>query len=301
MAGNQGTFAGLALMGAEDVPNDCGKWILHGQQGSGKSTLAATIAQLGKTLYVDLLGEKGIRSFQGAPWAGNIVVVRPTSITQLTDIYDALARGEGGFKCVVVDSLTSVQKMAMRFMLGHSETAAREIQKGTAPADQRTWGQTLDIMTDFATFWFDLADATRPNPLQVVLTSQTKLLEDEIAGEVTNRTLDVQKGALQITRASADYILYCEAEANTDAEPDDDGNFPTRYLARFGYHPGYSTKARVPMTLRGKMPAVIGRAPVDKNDPSKGSKSPDLAQLSRILGIGGVPGLTAKRPEAAAA
>jgi hypothetical protein len=287
MANNSGTIAGLSLMGANDVPNDRGKWILHGPQGGGKTTLASTIAQLGKTLYVDLLGEKGIRSFKGAPYADNITVVRPTSVQQFDDLFWALDRGEGGFQAVVVDSLTSVQKMAMRFVLGHSETAVREIARNGAPADQRSWGQTLDIMTDFATFWFGLADDTRANPMHVVMTAQTKLLEDEIAGEVTNRTLDVQKGALQITRAAADYILYCEAEANYDAEPDADGNYPSRHIVRFGYHAGYSTKARIPVPLRGKIPAIIGRAPVDAKDLSKGYKSPDLAQLSRVLGIGG--------------
>jgi hypothetical protein len=278
MATGNGTIGGLNIMGASEVPNDRGKWILHGQQGGGKSTCASTIAGLGKTLYVDLIGEKGIRSFAGAAYAKDIDVVRPTSILQLTDIYDALARGDGGYECVVVDSLTSVQKMAMRFMLGYSETAAREIQKGQSPADQRTWGQTLDIMTDFATFWFELADATRAHPLHVVMTSQTKLLEDEIAGEVTNRTLDVQKGALQITRATADYILYCEAEQDHDKDPDEDGNFPTRYVARFGFHPGYSTKARIPVRLRGKLPPFLGK------------KTPvDLTYLTVLLGIGGVP------------
>src|SRR5690606_40072184 len=105
MANNSGTIAGLSLMGANDVPNDRGKWNLHGPQGGGKTTLASTIAQLGKTLYVDLLGEKGIRSFKGAPYADNITVVRPTSVQQFDDLFWALDRGEGGFQAVVVDSL----------------------------------------------------------------------------------------------------------------------------------------------------------------------------------------------------
>lgn len=275
-------------MGVDEVPNDRGKWIIHGPQGGGKSTLASTIAGLGKTLYIDLVGEKGIRSFQGSESAKNIVIVRPTSIMQLTDIYDSLAKGLGGFQCVVVDSLTSVQKMAMRFMLNYSETAAREIQKGSNPADQRTWGQTLDIMTDIATFWFELADATRDHPLHVVMTAQTKILEDEIAGEVTNRTLDVQRGALSIVRAAADYILYCEGEYDVDAEPDDDGNVPARYIVRVGYHPGYSTKARIPEDRRGKIPAIYGR-----------KSTPNLTQLSRALGIGGVPPAAPRKAAAA--
>ena len=46
--------------------------LIHGPQGSGKTTLASTIADLGPTLFLDLVGEKGTRSYQGTPWEKNI-------------------------------------------------------------------------------------------------------------------------------------------------------------------------------------------------------------------------------------
>ena len=267
-------------MDIDELPSDFGRWLIHGPQGSGKTTLASTIAALGPTLYIDLVGEKGVRSFKGAPYAHNIKVVRPTSITKLDDIFWALNKGDSGFKCVVVDSLTAVQKMTMRFLLGHSETAVREIKQGTAPADIRTWGQSLDVMVDTATFWYGLADGNRANPMHVVMTAQTKVTDDELA-MTTTRTPDVQKGALSITLASPDYILYTEEEENMDALGDET-IAPTNHIVRFGGHPGYRTKARVPVPLRGKIPSVLGR----------GKNPPDLAQLSRVLGIGGVPAAT---------
>jgi len=288
MAKQLATLAGLDLMGMEDVPEDYGRWLIHGPQGSGKTTLASTLAALGPMLYIDLVGEKGIRSFKGAPYADNITVVRPNSITKLDELFWALDKGDAKdaegrpFVSVCVDSLTSVQKMAMRFMLGHSETAVREIVKGNNPADQRTWGQTLDIMTDMATFWYGLADGNRARPMHVVMTAQTKVVDDEIT-LTTTRTPDVQRGALSITLASPDYIIYAEEEEDLD-NADDDGNVPTRYVLKFGGHPGYRTKARIPVPLRGKLPSVIGRAWDEK---ANAYKSPDLAQLSRILGIGG--------------
>src|SRR3546814_13324312 len=97
-------------------------------------------------------GERGSRSWLGTPWANNITVVRPKSIQQMDDIFYALDRGEGDFKAVVLDSLTGVQKMTIRFLLGHSETAVREIAQGGAPADQRLWVQAPDIMSDIPTF-----------------------------------------------------------------------------------------------------------------------------------------------------
>lgn len=276
-------IAGVDMMGVDDLPEDYGRWLIHGPQGSGKTTLASTIAKLGPTLYIDTTGEKGVRSFKGAAYADNITVMRPTSVTSMDDIFWALNKGELKdqkgrlFKCAVIDSLTGVQKMTMRYLLGHSETAVREIKMGTAPADIRTWGQSLDVMVDTATFWYGLADGNRAQPLHVVMTAQTKVQDDEIAMTST-RTPDVQKGALSIVLASPDYIVYTEEEENDEALGDD--SLPaTRHIMRFGGHPGYRTKARVPVNLRGKIPSVLGR----------GKTQPDLAALSRVLGIGGVP------------
>lgn len=279
---------GVDLMGAADVPNDRGRWLIHGPQGAGKTTLASTIAGAGKTLFVDFTGEKGIRSFQGAPYAKNITVARPSSITALDDLFWELDKGGHGFQAVVLDSLTAVQKMTMRYLLGHDETAVREIKQGTAPADIRTWGQSLDIMVDTATFWFGLADGDREEPMHVIMTAQTKITEDEDTG-MTTRTPDVQKGALSITMAAPDYIVYTDVEENMDALGDD-SEPPVRHIVRFGSHPGYRTKARLPHNLRGKLPPILGR------------KSPaDLVSLSRVLGLGGVPVVQKKKAAAAPA
>lgn len=275
MADKQSTFAGIDVNTMEEMGSDWGRWLIHGPQGSGKTTLASTIAQVGPTLFLDLTGEKGIRSVQGSPWAKNITVARPTSITALDDIFWALAKGDHPYKAVVVDSLTAVQKMTMRFLLGHDETAVREIRQGTAPADIRTWGQALDVMTDTATFWYGLADASRSHPMHVVMTAQTKATEDDEGA--TRRTPDVQKGALSITLAAPDYIVYTDVEDNMD-HLSDESLPPVNHIVRFGANPGYRTKARLPYHLYGKIPSVLGR------------KQPTtLVALSRVLGIGGVP------------
>src|SRR3546814_9177469 len=117
------TIAGLTLYGAEDIGDDYGRFLLHGSQGSGKTFLGSTIAALGKTLLVDMRGERGSRSWLGTPWANNITVVRPKSIQQMDDIFYALDRGEGDFKAVVLDSLTGVQKMTMRFLRSEEHTS----------------------------------------------------------------------------------------------------------------------------------------------------------------------------------
>lgn len=269
--------------GLDAIPEDLGKWLIHGPQGSGKTTLAATIAMVGKTLYIDLTGEKGVRSFRGAPGSENITVIRPASITALDDIFWALQAGDHEYRAVVIDSLTSVQKMAMRFMLGYDETAVREIRRGTAPADQRTWGQTLDIMTDTATFWYGLADASRPHPMHVVMTAQTKITESEDTGQVT-RVPDVQKGSLSTVLATPDYVVYTDFEDNPDYMADQDSEPPVKHIVRFGNDITYRIKARVPYEVRGKLPSVIGRR-----------RQASLVDLSRVLGVGGIPRPAAKQ------
>jgi len=271
------SFGGVELSNLDDMADDYGRWLIHGPQGSGKSTLASTIAKLGKTLFIDLTGEKGVRSFMGADYAKNIVIARPNSITKMDDIFWELNKGNHDFKAVVIDSLTGFQKMTMRFLLKHDETAVREIKQGTAPADIRTWGQSLDVMTDTATFWHGLADGNRPNPMHVVMTAQTKVLEDEVLATRT-RMPDVQKGALSVTLAVPDYVVYTDLEDNMDAMSDD--SLPAQnHIVRFGNNAEYRTKARVPVDLRGKIPSILGR----------GKNPPDLAALSRVLRIGGVP------------
>lgn len=278
------SIPGVEVFDSTETPEDYGRWLIHGPQGAGKTTLASTVAEMGKTLFIDFTGEKGIRSFKGTPYAKNIEVARPSSITAFDDIFWHLNTGDHDYQAVVVDSLTSVQKMTMRFLLGHDETAVREIKTGTAPADIRTWGQALDIMVDTATFWYGLADGNRKRPMHVVMTAQTKITEDAESGNVS-RMPDVQKGALSITNAAPDYIVYCDVEDNMDHIADD-SEPPVNHIVRFGSHPGYRTKARLPFNLRGKIPPILGR-----------KSQTSLAQLSRVLGIGGVPAKTTTKKE----
>ena len=273
-------FAGIDIVDVNEEQPDFGRWLILGPQGGGKTTLASTIGELGKTLFIDLMGEKGTKSFRNAPYAKNIDVIRPESITALDDVFWDLDKGGHPYKAVVIDSLTAAQKMTMRFLTGASETAVREIRQGTAPADQRTWGQSLDIMTDMAVFWYGLADGNRSHPMHVVMTAQVKMIEDEINGGV-RRQPDVQKGALSIVRATPDYIVYADVEENIDAISDETQP-STNHIVRFGTNPDYGTKARLPYDLRGKIPEVLGR-----------KKPVTLGSLSKVLGVGGV---SAKKP-----
>jgi len=266
------SFADLEL---RTPAQDRGRWLLHGPQGSGKTTLAATIAEVGPTLFIDLIGERGTRVIKGSPYEKNIKVIRPTSVTQFDDIFWELDKGEHEFEAVILDSLTALQKMTMRYLMGHDETAVKEIRQGVAPAQIQTWGQALDIMTDTATFWNGLADEDHPKPMHVVMISQTREEQNAELG-IFSRDVDVQRGARGIMKAAPDYILFTDVEEDLEADNEDGPVF--KHIVRFGVDPEYRTKARIPQNLRGKLPSIIGR-----------KQAPNLVTLSRILGIGGIP------------
>lgn len=272
-----GSIAGLELMNAgtiEEKP-DYARFLLYGKPGSGKSYLASTIAKLGKTLYVDMVGERGVRSFAGSPWAKNIDIARPTTIQTFDDLFYKLDSGDHDYVAVIIDSLTAAQKMAMRFALGQSETAVKEIKKGGATAEFRTWGMTLDIMTDTAIYWNSLADGGRKKPIHVIMTAQLKEVDNEFE-DTLERVPDVQKGAISQILRPTDYVMFTDTEDSSDFG--EDGEAIPRHIARFGPHTGYRTKGRVPVHLHGKIPSVLGR----------GKSSPDLVSLCKILGVGGV-------------
>ena len=276
------SFAGFDLQSVDDMASDYARVLIHGPQGSGKSTLASTIAEIGKTLFIDLIGEKGVRSFQGATYAKNIQVIRPDSITALDDLFWALDTGEHDYKAVVIDSLTSVQKMTMRFLLGHDETAVREIRQGTAPGrpahvgpDARHHDRHRDV----------LVRAGR-RPARQAHARRHDGADQDHRGRgrpPRQRTPDVQKGAMSIVLAAPDYIVYTDVEDNMDAIGDDTLP-PVNHIVRFGANPEYRTKGRIPVNLRGKLPPMLGR-----------SSQPSLTTLGSALGMGGIPAAPAKR------
>lgn len=264
------------IPGLSAVPQgqrDCGRFGLYGPPGTGKTYQASSLAAYGPQLFVDMPGEKGTRSFQGAPWTKNITVVRPDSVTAMDDLFYFLDAGDHPFKSVVVDSGTSMQKMTMRYLQNQDETAVREIKQGGAPASMQTWGRALDVMSDLGIYWTSLADGDRKSPMHVALLFQEKVNTNEFTGE-TQRTIDVQKGAVNAILANLDYVMYTMTEPNPEIV--DDYDPPMIHTMLFGAHPGYVTKARVPTNLVGQIPPVLGR-----------DKRVTLAGLARDLEIGG--------------
>lgn len=272
-----------------DQGKDKLKMLLHGDPGTGKTTLATSIAELGPTLYIDLPGEYGSIAIPDS-LRSTITTFKPKSIEEWNEAFWQLQSGNHGFQAVVVESLSALQSMYARYVQGIPETGPRKAQKTVKRMDQRQLGGAVgEYLKDELVFWMGLADASAPNPIHVVMTSQSryrevrKKTEDPNAlGELLYTFIgpDVFPGIANTAEATPDYIGYLflepvegdltdlvEAGANEDPE--------WRYCVRFGPHALVRTKKREDIERAKKWPDVVGRD----------GKRLTLPKFMRFLGI----------------
>lgn len=258
------SLTGFNITPASEGKTDAMRVLLFGAPGSGKTYAASTIAQTGKTLYIDMIGERGEDSFRGTPWAKNIDIFRPKSITELSDLWKGLSKDET-YKAVILDSLSAAQKSAMRHFLGYEEDSVSELRKGRSPATQQTWGQVLECMTDICVFWMSLADSNRKFPKHIVFTSQEKEHEDYEGNAKIYP--DVSKGSRAIAMATPNLVAYTGFQETMS----DEGEILLKRTLTVGPSRRYATKARIPHGVT--VPDVLGlNGPID------------LTALGKVLG-----------------
>lgn len=241
----------------EEMGDDKLKLLLHGPPGSGKTTLAASIAEKCKTVVVDLPGEKGLKSIRKAKFKKNIKVIRPKTTDDLNELFWDLQTNRGpvkGAEAVVLESASAYGAMCIRRILGVPEDGVREIDQQVRAMQIQDWGTYLALMSDLATFWFGLADASGPNPMHVIMTSQSKRREDEDSGEIQIGPAISGQG-LGAILASPDYIGYCFVE---EVETDDLLKEEYAHYVRFGPSDVIATKIHEDLEVSRNFPNVLG-------------------------------------------
>jgi phage nucleotide-binding protein len=105
------TLGGLSVSAVEDLPSYI-NMLVYGDPGVGKTVLAGSasqVDQLGPVLYVDVEG--GTLSLRER--YPDVDVVRIKSFDDLGALFEALRKGDSGYKTIVLDSITEIQKFGM--------------------------------------------------------------------------------------------------------------------------------------------------------------------------------------------
>ena len=224
-----------------------GRVLLQGMPGTGKTTAAASIAEVGKTLYLYVQGEEGIGSLAGLSYADNLVVHKVASIQELEALYTELAAGDHEFVAVVFESVSALYPMLRNHLLGVSNDHPVSERPAT---DFAFWGALGNWYTDFFTFWYALADPNRAQPMHVVMTSQTKMLDDAGGDTVMQPDLPTTPRGAAVSRA--DLILF------THMGRDPENPMQQKHLVRIKPSSAITAKTRASPEVYEKLPELLG-------------------------------------------
>ena len=203
------TLGNLTLLRASDVAQAWGlNLLVYGVSGAGKTTLAASAqdSPYGKdVLFIDVEG--GTRSISDRP---DIAVYHPVKWDDLRDVFQALNAGGHNFKTVVVDSLSEVQTMALKSVVGDVATPG-----------QRSWGATNEKLIDFVRALKGLAYTQQINSVFTALVREEKDQNGALLarpamtpGSTLNVTAAVDNVGYLTKDAKGKRILYLEGTNN---------------------------------------------------------------------------------------
>lgn len=228
---------------------DKARVLMHGQAGTGKTSLAGSMAEVGKLLYTYVPGEEGINSLVGIKGQKNISLLRIEKVADFEELFLDLLAGGHGFNTVCIDSVSALHPMVGKYLLGLPHDAASPAFEGRGFG---FWGDLGNWFTDFFTKWYALASRERTDPLNVVMTSQTKSRDQD--GSDTDRMMpDLSKTALAAALSRPDYIFY------THMAQDEDDYDKFRHVVRVKPADNIAAKIRCTPDQYEKLPDVLGK------------------------------------------
>jgi phage nucleotide-binding protein len=117
------------------------KLLVYGNAGVGKTVLAGSaseIEEMSPVLFLDIEG--GTLSISKR--FPDVDVVRLSSWKNMQEVYNALYEGEGGYKTVVLDSLTEIQKFSMDQIM--AELIKDNPDRDRDIPSMREWGKNIE-------------------------------------------------------------------------------------------------------------------------------------------------------------
>lgn len=171
----------LTLVKSRLHPVDDAPILLHmliwGRVKSGKTTLAASGPK--PVMFLAETGQMSVRKRKDLmvyPLEGG--GFKKVKWRDAWDFLYLLKHGDTNAGTVSVDTMSSLTRIAMRYILKDEES--RDIEREPGTPDQRTWGRLSTVMTEFME---ELEVICRTQNMHLVYTAQERKLNEEKAEE----------------------------------------------------------------------------------------------------------------------
>ena len=208
--------------------------LFYGRSGTGKTTLSSTFPR--PLLMIDVK-EKGTDSIADVP---DIDVINVSEWKDIEDLFFHLRENPGAYKTVVIDTVTSLQELAME------EALKIEHKKEGEFPTKRTWGNTSNLLKRYISNYVSLHD----DGTSVVFLAQDRMHDSEYDGEdqiipevgarVSPATLSILNAAVKVIGQTFIKEVQSETKLKKRTKPQ------MRYCLRIGPNSYYTSKIRKP-------------------------------------------------------
>lgn len=171
--------------------------MVFGDLGVGKTKLAGSaddVPELRPVLVLDFEGgtESLVKDHPG------VSVIRIQTWDEMQRVYDELHRGKHGYKTVILDSLTEIQKFNMYSIM--DKLVENKPDADPDVPSMREWGKNLEQMRKFVRAFRDL-------PMNTIFTALSKEDKNDSTGKVTTKPSLSGKLAGEVA-AFLDIVMY---------------------------------------------------------------------------------------------
>lgn len=202
--------------------------LLYGRNKQGKTRTAAMAPN---PLIVDVneRGTRSVRNYKGAK------VFRVNKWEDITWVYWMLREGDHPYETVIIDTVTAMQVLCMRHVLGTQED--RDPNREVSMPDRRSWGKLGELMKPIFLDFRNL-------PMHVVFVAQERVYEDEDS-MTTEHVPDLSPSVRGVLTGAVDIIgrvYQAQVRVASKSKKKEEKKWETRMLV--GPHEEYITGDR---------------------------------------------------------
>lgn len=205
------------------------KALFYGPNGTGKTTIAGTFP--GPRLILDI-NERGTRALAGTVDSKKRFI---DTFDMFQMAYWFLKSGNHPFKTVVLDNVTTLQELAMKFVMG--KEADFDASKDMDMPTKRDWGGLSQVMKRWLIDFRNL-------PMNVVFIAQEKKTnDDDLESDEVSVFPQVSGSVRAILGAAVDVI----GRTYTTETVDEEGKSHLKFCMRILPNSRYMAKVRLPI------------------------------------------------------